>query len=150
MVFTKAERDYLITQRLGRLATVQPSGAPQNNPVGYDFNAELETIDIFGWDMSKSRKYRNIVADGRVAFVVDDIASYDPWAVRGLEIRGEALAIVDAAAAKRWRDRLDAAPYKRVREFPAADEIIRVHPRRIFSWGIEEGSIEMRSRNVQA
>lgn len=26
---------YLGTQRLGRLATVDPAGAPQNNPVGF-------------------------------------------------------------------------------------------------------------------
>ena len=33
--FTDAERDYLRRQPLGRLATVDASGQPQANPVGY-------------------------------------------------------------------------------------------------------------------
>lgn len=48
MVFTVAELDYLASQRLGRLATVGPDGAPQNNPVGFSVNAEDGTIDIGG------------------------------------------------------------------------------------------------------
>jgi len=42
-VFTDSELAYLAGQRLGRLATVAPSGAPQNNPVGFWVNAELGT-----------------------------------------------------------------------------------------------------------
>ena len=34
MKFTDTQLAYLATQRLGRLATVDPQGAPQNNPVG--------------------------------------------------------------------------------------------------------------------
>lgn len=40
--------------------------------------------------MSKSQKFRNIAVNPTVAFVVDDIASHDPWRVRCLEIRGTA------------------------------------------------------------
>jgi len=120
MPFTTAELGYLATQRLGRLATAQPDGTLQVSPVGFRYNSDLATIDIGGWHMSASRKYRNIADNGRVAFVVDDLPSVDPWRVRCLEIRGVAEAI----------------------QLPSGDAIIRIHPRRIISFGIDEPDSE--------
>jgi len=97
MTFTATELDYLATQRLGRLATAQPDGTLQVSPVGLKYNPAAATIDIVGYHMAASRKFRNVVDNGRVAFVVDDIASVQPWRVRCLEIRGRAEAI-DLAA----------------------------------------------------
>jgi PPOX class F420-dependent enzyme/OxyR family protein len=88
MKFTDAQLAYLASQRLGRLATVDPRGAPQNNPVSFRYNPDLGTIDIGGRAMGDSCKFRNIAANPHVAFVVDDIASYQPWKVRCVEIRG--------------------------------------------------------------
>src|SRR5689334_13556543 len=88
--FTGAELEYLASQRLGRLATLGPDGAPQSRPVGFRHNPELDTIVIAGRNMGSSRKYRNVAADARVAFVVDDLASTDPWRPRGVEVRGRA------------------------------------------------------------
>ena len=48
MIFTGTERRYLITQALGRLATIGPTGAPHNHPVTYRVNEDTETIDT-GW-----------------------------------------------------------------------------------------------------
>ena len=45
-IFTDAELGYLGSQRLGRLATVDAEGAPQNNPVGFRYNPALATLDI--------------------------------------------------------------------------------------------------------
>src|SRR5262245_17465019 len=90
MIFKPHEVAYLREGHLGRLATVQPNGTPQVSPVGFTYNEALETIDIRGYRMSKSQKYRNITANDKVAFVVDDIASRNPWRVRCLEIRGVA------------------------------------------------------------
>ena len=120
--FDQAELDYLASQRLGRLATVDRTGAPQNNPVSFRYNAELDTIDIGGYSMGASRKFRNLAANDRVAFVVDDIASLDPWRVRCVEIRGTAEALTG-------------------QEPPmpgASEEIIRIHPERVLSFGIAE------------
>lgn len=116
-VFTDRELAYLGEQRLGRLATVQRNGVVQNNPVGFSYNEELQTIDIGGHNMAASQKFRNVAAGSKVAFVVDDIPSLDPWTVRCLEIRGDAEALADPGDS--------AAP------------IIRVHPRRILSFGID-------------
>src|SRR5664280_2063987 len=96
MSFTDYERSYLAGQPLGRLATLAPDGSPQTRPVGFFLNDELGTVDIGGHNLGRSQKFHNIQLDGRVSFVVDDLASIDPWAPRGIEIRGEAEAIVDA------------------------------------------------------
>ncbi len=120
--FTPAERTYLATQTLGRLATVQPDGTLQVSPVGFHYNDSAATIDIHGYNVAASRKFRNVAHNGRVAFVVDDIASRQPWRVRCLEIRGHAEAID--------------APPDAAGELDGA--IIRIHPQRIISFGIND------------
>jgi pyridoxamine 5'-phosphate oxidase family protein len=120
MPLTTAEIEYLEGQRLGRLATIQPDGSPQVKPVGFRYNAELDTIDIAGFRMSVSQKFRNVSRDGRAALVVDDIASTRPWRVRFLEIRGTAEAVPGPDGGG------------------ADTALIRIHPRRILSFGIEE------------
>ena len=122
MSLSNAELAYLGTQRLGRLATAQPDGTLQVNPVGFRYNHRAGTIDIGGFNMASSRKFRNVADNGRVAFVVDDIASIDPWRVRCLEIRGHAEAIAAPA---------DSAA-------PIDGAIIRIHPRRIISFGMDD------------
>lgn len=73
---------------------MQPDGTLQANPVTFRFNPETGTIDIGGFRMSTSRKFRNVVDDRRAAFVVDDVVvSTDPWRIRCLDIRGHAEAI---------------------------------------------------------
>ncbi|MBO0778982.1 MAG: pyridoxamine 5'-phosphate oxidase family protein, partial [Ktedonobacteraceae bacterium] len=54
--FTEAELAYLKTQRLGRLATVNQRGEPQVAAVGFHYNAELDAIDIGGFDMANTQK----------------------------------------------------------------------------------------------
>ena len=84
MTFKPDEIDFMRATALGRLATIQPNGTPQVSPVGFSYNEELGTIDIAGYRMSSSQKYRNIARNDKVAFVVDDIASRDPttWTPR--------------------------------------------------------------------
>jgi len=119
MSLSEPELAFLSSQPLGRLATVQPDGTLQNNPVGFTYNAELDTFDIHGYRLSTSRKFLNIADNGRAALVVDDVPSVDPWRVRCLEIRGRAEAITEPT-----QDGLD-------------DALIRLHPRRIISFGID-------------
>ena len=120
-MFTELELTYLREQRLGRLATVRRDGTVQNNPVGFGYNEARQAIDIGGHNMASSQKFRNVAAGSKVAFVVDDIASVDPWVVRCLEIRGDAEALTapdDSAGNLRG-------------------PIIRIHPRRIVSFNID-------------
>src|SRR5580704_4855048 len=93
IILTDTERAYVQSQPLGRLATVDANGAPQNNAVGFFLDEETGDIVIGGGAMGASRKFRNVQANRHVALVIDDIVSMDPWTVRGLEIRGTAVAL---------------------------------------------------------
>jgi pyridoxamine 5'-phosphate oxidase family protein len=130
MTFRPHEISYMKSADLGRLATVQPDGTVQNSPVGFSYNEALGTIDILGYGMSSSRKYRNIADNPTVAFVVDDIASRDPWRVRCLEIRGTAAqAEMDEPVSEPNGDAIDTA-------------VIRITPRRIIGFGIDDTDTE--------
>ena len=119
---TEPQLAYLATQPLGRLATVDAHGRPQNSPVSFRYNAELGTIDIGGRAMGQSRKFRNLSANPNVAFVVDDVASYQPWKVRCVEIRGHAEALTGQPAPRPGM----------------SNEIIRIHPARVIAFGLED------------
>lgn len=132
-VFSDAEVGYLSeSRRLGRLATVAADGSPQNNPVGFVLDATTGTIDVFGRDLAATRKFRNVRRNPRVSLVVDDIVSIEPWTVRGIEIRGIAEALEGVPAA---RPGMSAA-------------VIRIHPRRVISWGLEGTGFRMTARDV--
>jgi pyridoxamine 5'-phosphate oxidase family protein len=113
-VFREAELEYLSGGlQLGRIATVGADGTPHVVPVGWIYNAARETIDVGGRELERSKKFRDVAQSGRAAIVIDDLASTDPWHPRGIEIRGRGEAI--------------ALP----------TPLIRIHPERIVSWGLE-------------
>ena len=92
--FSPDERAWLASQRLGRLATVSPGGVVGNAPVTYFVRAD-DTIDIGGMHMGDTKKFRNVVAGSRVAFVVDSVDTSAGWDPHYLEIRGTAEALAD-------------------------------------------------------
>src|SRR5207302_11407532 len=103
---------YLLGEkRLGRVATVGRDGTPHVAPVGWTYNAEQDAIDVGGHHLTQTKKYRDAMRSGRAAIVVDDVLP--PWQPRGVEVRGTA----------------------EVLDTP--DPVIRIHPERIVSWGIE-------------
>lgn len=112
--FNPAELAYLNDRRLARLATVGRDGTPHVAPVGmWSYDPEHDTIDVTGRGFDKTKKYRDVAATGRAAIVIDDMASTDPWRPRAVEVRGRAETIND--------------PHP----------LIRIHPDRIVSWGLE-------------
>jgi pyridoxamine 5'-phosphate oxidase family protein len=72
-----------------------------------------------------TQKWRNIDRDGRVALVVDDVVP-DPWQPRALEIRGTAELLPDERPAGAFSG--------------VQPGVIRIHPRRVLVFGIEEGA----------
>src|SRR5438067_10468639 len=86
--FTSAEIEYLQSQRLGRLATVTAKGDPHVVPVGFRYNAELDTIDIGGHNLAASAKWRQAGHHPRVALVIDDVLP--PWRPRSILIQADA------------------------------------------------------------
>jgi pyridoxamine 5'-phosphate oxidase family protein len=121
IALTDIERAYLRDQPLGRLATVDASGAPQNSPVGVFLDEESGDIIIGGGAMGATRKFHNVQSNPHVAVVVDDLVSTDPWTVRGLEVRGTALALSDVDPPVPFMSR----------------EIIRITPTWVASWGLD-------------
>lgn len=88
--FTEEEITYLQSQRLGRIASVNPQGAPRVVPTGFHFNRETGTIDCGGFDLATTRRWQDVQSNPRVAIVVDDLASTNPWRPRAVMVRGTA------------------------------------------------------------
>ena len=120
-VFTSEEINYMQSQRLARIATVGTNGQPHVVPVGFRYNPNTDTIDIGGHNFAQRKKWRDVQQNPRVAVVIDDVVSVQPWTVRGIEIRGEA-------------EMLMAGGETVVRGFDSA--MFRITPKRIVSWGI--------------
>jgi pyridoxamine 5'-phosphate oxidase family protein len=66
------------------------------------------------------------------ALVVDDLVSRDPWTVRDIEIRGRAEALTGIEPN---------SPY-------ASGEVIRIHPTRVISWGLDPRQPGMNGRTI--
>jgi pyridoxamine 5'-phosphate oxidase family protein len=77
-VFTAAELDFLRSQRIGRFATVGPSGWPHVVPVMYAVNDDGSLdFDVDGV------KLRNVTAEPRAAMVVDAMGPKRGVAIQG-------------------------------------------------------------------
>jgi pyridoxamine 5'-phosphate oxidase family protein len=121
-VFSEAEIQYLRSQRLGRLATVGHDGMPHVVPVAFRYNLDADTIDIGGHDFAQRKKFRDVKRTGMAALVVDDVLP--PWQPRAVEVRGQAITL--DIGGKAIMEGFD-------------DPIIRITPRWIVSWGVEDG-----------
>ncbi len=89
-------------------------GQPHVVPVAYTFDGT--SIFFGGWNLTRSLKYRNLLGNNKVAFVVDDIVSTNPWRVRGVELRGTAEPVRGEGGAA----------------------LVKVVPSAVRSWGLEE------------
>lgn len=116
-----AELSYLRTRRLGRVATVDDAGQPQVNPVGL-FPQDDGTILTGGFALGQTRRWRNLRSNPKLAVVVDDTTGPLPQGARGVEVRGTA--------------ELLTGPHSLGGEM--SDELIRIHPEWVHSWGLPE------------
>ena len=124
--FTQKETEYLRSQRLARIATAssreESSIQPDVVPVGFDFDGEY--FYVSGMNLLKSTKYKNVQKNSRVALVIDDLNSVDPWEPRGIRIYG----IADVISRQ--------GGYMQQTDHPSAT-YIRIKPLKKWSWGIE-------------
>jgi pyridoxamine 5'-phosphate oxidase family protein len=127
--FTDRELHYLTApeRRLARVATVGADGTPHVVPVGWRYDPQHDAIEVGGHHLEQTKKYRDARRTERAAIVIDDLASIDPWRPRGIEIRGRAEVTTNGRA------------------------VIRIHPERIVSWGLESDAVGQRhARTVTA
>ena len=130
--FSEKEIEYLRGRRLGRLATLGSDGSPHVVPVGYRVGDD-DAIELGGRGFATSKKWRDMQADQRVAFVVDDFAEAEPPTPRGIEIRG--LAELHTEGGEKLG--------------PGRDQTwIRIVPERIVAWGIDGAPYAPRGRSV--
>jgi pyridoxamine 5'-phosphate oxidase family protein len=134
--FTEKELEYLRGQRLARLATVNAKGAPHVVPVGFRVSEDGDAIDIGGHGFAGSKKHRDIQANSKVAIVIDDLASTNPWTPRGIEVRGSA-EIHESGGTEKFG--------------PGWDKTwVRIQPERVISWGIEAPAFTEASRSARS
>ena len=118
--FTTEQLAYLTGDRhLGRLATIDERGVPHVVPLGWSYNAQLDTVDIGGRnaaEFASTRKVRNVLANPNVAFVVDDVLP--PFRPRAVMVRGAAV-FIDTTA-----------------NDGTLTALIRITPTEIISWGL--------------
>jgi pyridoxamine 5'-phosphate oxidase family protein len=120
--FTKQELAFLAEgRRLGRIATVGSDSTPHVVPVGWSYDRESDTVDVSGHDFANTKKYRDVARTGRAAIVIDEVLP--PWDPRGIEVRGVAEAV------------------------PGPPAMIRIHPDRVRSWGLEPEPTERHQRD---
>ena len=134
--FTEKEIEYLRGQRLGRIATVGRHGSPHVVPVGFRLGTDAETIEIGGHGLSRSKKWRDLQANPRIAFVVDDLVSVNPWTARGMEVRDRA-ELNEEGGHERFGGGWD-------------NVWIRIVPERIISWGIEGPAFSEAGRSARS
>ena len=129
MMFSEKEIEYLKSQRIARIATAatgSPSAGPVQPdvvPVGFDFDGEY--FYVGGINILKSRKYKNVLKNNKVALVIDDLKTVNPWDPRGIRVYGTADIVT------RQSGYLERPPH------PQAD-YIRIKPEKKWSWGIHE------------
>ena len=129
-LFTDKEIEYIKSQRLARIATsfsYSPSDLvscqPDVVPVGFDFDGEY--FYVGGINILKSTKYKNVLKNNKVALVIDDLKSTNPWEPRGIRIYGIADTI----------DRKEG--YMSNTKHPQST-YIRIKPIKKWGWGIDE------------
>jgi pyridoxamine 5'-phosphate oxidase family protein len=133
-VFSAAEITYLESNTMGRLATIGADGRPHLVPLTYRFNPDEDTIDIGGVDFGTSKKWRDMLQNPHVAFLVDDAS---PAGAHAIEIRGDAEPHFQGGESINSR-------------FPNfKPEFVRVRPHRIVSWGLETAGFAPRARTVR-
>jgi pyridoxamine 5'-phosphate oxidase family protein len=133
MTFTEAEQRFMARQTRGHLATIGSDGIPQVKPLGFTYNAALGTIDIAGYNMASSAKYRNVRSNPHVAFVVDEVTAPTMEGAHFLEVRGNA---ETAAGSHDPKGHL-------------APEIIRIYPRRVISFNVDSERPGFAARDIK-
>src|SRR5207302_11461033 len=97
--------------------------ATRRSTCGYDFDGQY--FYVGGINILKSRKYKNVLKNNKVALVIDDLKTIDPWDPRGIRIYGTADIVTRQSG------------YMEQTAHPQAD-YIRIKPEKKWSWGIHE------------
>jgi pyridoxamine 5'-phosphate oxidase family protein len=91
MSFTDEEIAYIRSQPLARVATMSADGQPDVVPLAFEFDGTFFWVGGSGPAVIDTRKFRNVRAGNlKVALVIDDMVSFDPFIARSIRIYGHA------------------------------------------------------------
>ena len=91
MSFADEEVAYLRSQPVARLATIGPAEQPDVVPVALEFDGTFFWVGGSARTELETRKFRNVNAGRqKVALVIDDMVSFDPFIARSIRIYGYA------------------------------------------------------------
>jgi pyridoxamine 5'-phosphate oxidase family protein len=91
MSFTEDEIAYMRSQPIARLATHSADGQPDVVPLAFEFDGTFFWVGGSGETVTSTRKFRNVRAGShKVALVIDDMVSFDPFIARGVRVYGHA------------------------------------------------------------
>ena len=134
MRLKKTEREFVMYQRVCRVATVSRDGRPHNVPVC----PILERDRIYFASAADGVKVQNVRATGHVALTYDEYTEAWPG-LKGILIWGTGRVIESGPTFRRIRRRL----YERFPQYesqaPLEEKqsvILEVAPTRAFSWGL--------------
>ncbi len=134
MRLKKAERDFIMFQRVCRVATVGKNGRPHNVPIC----PILDRDRIYFATAADGIKVQNIRANPQVALVFDEYT--EAWqGLKGVLVRGTAR-VFDAGPTFRRIQKLLYRRYPQYEGYAAIQEkdsaVVEVTPSRTFSWGL--------------
>ncbi|HYY90501.1 MAG TPA: PPOX class F420-dependent oxidoreductase [Candidatus Dormibacteraeota bacterium] len=91
-MFSEAEIQYMKSQRLARIATVNSKGQPDVVPVGFEFDGKYFWVGSHSQDIFLTTwKYHNVKNGNKhVALTIDDLESVNPWRPRAVKVYGTA------------------------------------------------------------
>ena len=143
MIFTNKEKEYIGSQIIARIATTNcqiskvenhddtdTKGVGKNQPdvvpVGFDFDGEY--FYIGGMHFFKSLKYKNAIKNNKVALVIDDLLTINPWKPRGIRIYGTSDLVERQGGYM---------SYIHKSQSQSQSHYLRIKPTKKWSWGIE-------------
>jgi pyridoxamine 5'-phosphate oxidase family protein len=125
-VFNQKEIEFLRSQPIMRLGTVDLDGQVDVSPVGFKFDGRA--FFVGSSSMDKSHKGKNVAAGKRqVSLVIDDLGLTDAWEPRGIKVHGTA-------------DFVDSSEAPEVGS--GSTSFTRIRPNRSWSFGITEPSFQ--------
>jgi pyridoxamine 5'-phosphate oxidase family protein len=91
MSFTAEEIEYLRSQPLARVATLGAGEQPDLVPLAFEYDGVHFWVGGVGAAVTATRKFRNVAAGRRkVALLVDDLVSLQPFVARAIRVYGVA------------------------------------------------------------
>ena len=119
---TDIELAFIKEQRIGRLATASPSGAPDVAPGLAIYRRSLGVFLMGGQGLERTRRYNNARRNPQASLVFDAI-TWDPYELQGVKVAGSiSVHIAD--------DEINLGT--------TGNPLLVLRPERKWTWGLEE------------